>query len=42
MAFKLCICAEKKWIKRHHPKRLAEVIRGIKFVNGMEENRIAA
>jgi transposase-like protein len=42
MAFKLCKCAEKRWIKLHHPKRLAEVIRGVKFVNGLEENRIAA
>jgi len=42
MAFKLCKCAEKRWIKLHHPKRLGEVIRGIKFVNGLEENRIAA
>jgi transposase-like protein len=42
MAFKLCQCAEKRWIKLHHPKKLAEVIRGVNFVNGVEENRIAA
>jgi putative transposase len=42
MAFKLCKCAEKRWIKLYHPKQLAEVIRGVKFVNGLEENRIAA
>ena len=42
MAFKLCKCAEKRWIKLYHPKRLAEVIRGVKFVNGLKENRIAA
>jgi len=42
MAFKLCKCAEKRWIKLYHPQRLAEVIRGVKFVNGLEENRIAA
>lgn len=42
MAFKLCLCAEKRWIKLHHPERLAEVIKGVKFVNGIEENRIAA
>jgi transposase-like protein len=42
MAFKLCKCAEKRWIKLYHPERLAEVIRGVKFVNGLEENRIAA
>lgn len=42
MAFKLCQCAQKRWIRLHHPERLAEVIRGVKFVNGLEENRIAA
>ena len=42
MAFKLCKCAEKRWIRLHHPKRLGEIIRGVKFVNGLEENRIAA
>jgi len=42
MAFKLCQCAQKRWIKLHHPQRLAEVIRGVIFVNGVEENRIAA
>lgn len=42
MAFKLCLCAQKRWIRLHHPQRLAEVIRGVKFVNGVEENRIAA
>jgi len=42
MAFKLCQCAQKRWIKLHHPQRLAEVIRGVIFVNGVEEKRIAA
>lgn len=42
MAFKLCQCAEKKWIRLHHPERLAEVIKGVKFVNGIEEKRVAA
>jgi len=42
MAFRLCQCAEKRWIRLHHPKRLAEIIRGVKFVNGVEEKRIAA
>lgn len=42
MAFKLCQCAEKRWIRLHRPERLAEVIRGVKFVNGIKENRIAA
>ena len=42
MAFKLCQCAQKRWIRLYHPQRLAEVIRGVKFVNGIEESRIAA
>jgi transposase-like protein len=42
MAFKLCQCAQKRWIRLHHPQRLAEVIRGVKFVNGVEEKRSAA
>jgi putative transposase len=42
MAFQLCCCAQKRWIRLNHPERLAEVIRGVKFVNGIEEKRIAA
>jgi transposase-like protein len=42
MAFKLCQSAQIRWIRLHHPQRLAEVIRGVQFVNGFEENRIAA
>jgi putative transposase len=42
MAFQLCCCAQKRWIKLHHPERLGEVIRGVKFVDGIVENRIAA
>jgi putative transposase len=42
MAFELCQCAQKRWIRLHHPQRLAEVIQGVKFVNGVEEKRIAA
>lgn len=42
MAFQLCRCAEKRWIRLYHPERLAEVIRGVKFVDGIIENRIAA
>jgi len=41
MAFKICQCAEGRWIRLHRPERLAEVIRGVKFVNGIKENRIA-
>ena len=42
MAFQLCRCARKRWIRLHHPERLGEVIRGVKFVDGIIENRIAA
>ena len=42
MAFQLCHSAQKRWIKLHHPERLAEVIRGVKFVDGIIEKRIAA
>ena len=42
MAFKLCQSAQKRWIKLYHPKRLADVIKGLKFVNGVEDMRIAA
>lgn len=42
MAFQLCQSAQKRWIKLHHPERLAEVIRGVCFIDGIIENRIAA
>lgn len=42
MAFKLCQCAQKGWIRLHRPERLADVVKGVKFVNGIEEKRIAA
>ena len=42
MAFQLCRSAQKRWIRLHHPERLGEVIRGIKFVDGIIEKRIAA
>lgn len=42
MAFQLCRCAQKRWIRLYHPERLAEVIRGVKFVDGIVDNRIAA
>ncbi len=41
-AFQLCHCVPKRWIKLHHPELLGEIIRGIKFVDGIFENRIAA
>jgi len=42
MAFQLCRSAQKRWIRLHHPERLGEVIRGINFVDGIIEKRIAA
>ena len=42
MAFKLCQCAQKRWIRLHRPERLADIVKGVKFVNGIEEKRIAA
>ena len=40
MAFQLCRCAEKRWQKVNAVKKLAKVIEGIQFVDGVE--RIAA
>ena len=42
MAFKLCQCAQKRWIRLHRPERLADVVKGVKFVNGIKEKRVAA
>jgi putative transposase len=40
MAFQLCRCAEKRWQKISAVKKLAKVIEGVQFVDGVE--RIAA
>jgi len=40
MAFQLCRCAEKRWQKINGVKKLAKVIQGVQFVDGVE--RIAA
>jgi len=32
---KLCQCAQKKWYRLHSSRKLAEVIRGVVFVNGI-------
>ena len=42
MAFKLCQSAQKRWQRLHHSEKLAEVIKGVKFVDGIEKNRNAA
>ena len=40
MAFQLCRCAEKRWHKINAVRKLAKVIEGVQFVDGVE--RIAA
>jgi len=42
MAFKLCQCAQKRWQRLYGYRKLGEVIRGVTFVNGIEEIRNAA
>ena len=42
MAFKLCQCAQKRWQRLYGYRKLDKVIRGIKFINGIEEMRNAA
>ena len=42
MAYKLCKSAEKNWIKLHHYEKLGQLIEGVKFVNGIEQERNAA
>jgi putative transposase len=42
MAFKLCECAQKKWQRLYGYRKLGKVIRGVKFINGIEETRNAA
>jgi hypothetical protein len=42
MAFKLCQSAAKKWRILSGSQRLAEVIEGVKFIDGISEKEIAA
>lgn len=42
MVFKLSQCAENRWRRLRGYKLLADVIRGVKFVDGIREDRIAA
>jgi len=42
MAFKLCQCAERRWQRLHSYKKLTKVVRGVTFINGIEEVRNAA
>ncbi len=38
MAFKLMEVAQKKWFRLRGYKLLADIVRGIKFVNGVKQN----
>ena len=42
MVFKLCCSAQRKWRKLNGSNHLAEIIRGVKFVNGERHDRAAA
>jgi putative transposase len=42
MVFRLCQCAENKWRKLDGSKHLAEIIKGVSFVDGFREQRKAA
>ena len=42
MAFKLCQCAQQRWQRLHSYRKLGKVIRGVRFINGIEEIRNAA
>ena len=42
MVFKLCQSAEQRWRRLRGYKHLADVIRGVQFVDGVREDRIAA
>jgi hypothetical protein len=42
MVFQLCRCAQRKWQHLSGYEKLEKVVKGTKFVNGIEETRIAA
>jgi transposase-like protein len=42
MAFQLCRCAQGKWQRLSGYEKLEKVVEGAKFINGIEEKRIAA
>lgn len=42
MAFQLCLCAERRWIRIHKYEILSKLIEGVKFIDGIESERIAA
>ena len=42
MVYKLCRSAESRWCRLKGHQRLAEVIRDVRFINGIREDEIAA
>ncbi len=42
MIFKLCLSAEKRWRRLQGYRRLGEVIKNVKFINGVREDEVAA
>jgi len=42
MVFRLCQSAQKRWRRLQGYRRLADVVQGVKFVDGISEDRIAA
>jgi len=37
MVFKLAQCAERRWHRLHGKELLAEIVKGVKFVDGVKE-----
>jgi transposase-like protein len=42
MIFRLCLSAQRRWRRRDGRDRLADIIQGISFVDGLRQERIAA
>jgi hypothetical protein len=42
MVFKLTCSAQKRWRRLNKPERLADVVAGVNFVNGVKKTKEAA
>ncbi len=42
MVFRLCLSAQRRWRRLDGPDRLADIIQGVSFVDGLRQERIAA
>ena len=42
MVFKLSLSAQKRWRRLNRPERLGDLIEGIKFVDGIKQEKEAA